>query len=141
MSLVTSSRVVIVTFLACLAGELPAADTHTIEEWTNELASFISKDLRSALVNSSFYSDQLVGLDGDSVAHQISQYQAACLVGAYIRLARKHSIDLDDIFVAPQSGLIILDAFYDSELRDETADCARRAFIATGIKFDTERQD
>ena len=138
MSLVKSNRVVIVTLLACLTGNLPAADVHTIEKWTDELASHISKDLRSALENSSFYSNQLVGLDVNSVTHQISKYQAACLVGGFVRLARKHSVDLDDVFVAPQSGLIILDAFYDSDVREETADCAGKAFIATGIKYDTD---
>ena len=54
-----------------------ASDAEIIEKWTSDIASVIAQDLRSML-DQAFYNDQMVGLDKDSVAEQISSAQAAC---------------------------------------------------------------
>jgi len=131
-----SNRAVVVTLLACLSSNSLAAEIDLIEKWTTEIASVIAKDLRSAFVNEPYYSDQLVGLDKDTVAQQISHIQAACMVDAYVRLAEKHSVALEDVFVGARRGLIDADAFSNREVREETADCSKNAFIATGIKVE-----
>lgn len=131
-----SNRALVVTLLACMSGNLLAADVESIERWAVEIASVIAKDLRSAFANEPSYDDQLVGLDKDSVAQQISQIQAACMVDAYVRLAEKHSVALEDVFVGVRVGLIDADAFSNREVQEETADCSKNAFTATGIKVE-----
>ena len=136
-----SNRVLVITLFACSFSNLLAADVDLIETSTTEIASMIAEDLHSAFVDVLFYADQLVGLDRDSVAHQISLYQASCLVAAYVRLAQKHSVELEDVFVGAQGGLIDTGAFSSREVRAETADCSKNAFIATGIKWNSSFQN
>lgn len=129
------NRVVTSILLVFLCGKLVAADVETVSEWTNEVAAIFQQDLRSAL-DQPFYADQLVGLDQDSVAQQISYKQAVCWVEALIRLAEKHSVGLEDIFVDADQGAINIDLFPDREVNRETADCARVAFTSTGIDYE-----
>jgi len=130
-----SNHAVSSILVVCLYGNLFAADVAPVEKWTTEIASVFAKDLRSGL-DQPFYANQLVGLDRDAVAQQISNMQAACWVEALMRLAQKHSIRLEDIFVGAQGDLINTDLLPENEVNKETADCARNAFHATGIDYD-----
>ena len=131
------SRYVFTSILLVLfCGSVSAADYETVRQWTEGLASHIERDLRKNLEHPA-YADQLVGLDRDSVARQISHLQASCLVEALIRLAEVHSVDLADIFVSPGSGLVFFELLPPDEAIKETANCASDAFTATGIDFDS----
>lgn len=116
-------------------GNLFAEDLATASKWTNEIAAVFEQDLRSGL-DQPFYAEQLVGLEKDSVAQQISHRQAVCWVEALIRLAEEHSIELEDIFVGSARGLINADLIPEREVNRETADCARVAFSTVGIDYE-----
>ena len=132
---VRSWLVLALTWLLLSLGSVFAADYDAVQRWTAGLASHIERDLRKSL-DQPDYADQLVGLDKDSVAEQISRLLAACLVKAYVRVAEAHSIEPEDIFVTPEAGLIRFELLPDEAMTKETANCPRDAFTATGIDYE-----
>ena len=112
-----------------------ASDSDIIEKWTSDIASIIAQGLRSSF-DQGVYADRLGGRDKNSVINQISSEQASCIVSAYVQLAQKYSVPLEDVFVSPQKGLINTDLFAHGETHEKTKDCARIAFFNTGIEYD-----
>ena len=133
-STVVSFRAAILLCTLSIHLNSQASDNNIIEKWTSDIASVIAQDMRSRF-DQAFYENQIAGLDKDSVTQQISSDQAACIVSAYIQVAKKHSVAIEDVFVSPQKGLINTDLFPHEEINELTKDCARNAFSNAGIDY------
>ncbi len=98
------------------------------------MTSRITTEMRAA-ASDGMYGEKFAGPDQDKLIAQISKEMVACWANAYVRLAKKHSISLDDIIVGPDGGEIDDDIF-GLEINEETRNCARNAFNNAGIEYD-----
>ena len=119
--------------LALFAGA-QASENELVEKWTASMTSRFATALRAG-VSDGLYGEKFAGPDQDKLIAQISKEVVTCWANAHVRLAKKHSISLDDVFVGPDGGEID-DNMFGLEINEETRNCGRNAFNNAGIEFD-----
>lgn len=121
--------------LALFAGA-QASENELIEKWTASMTSRIAIEMRAAVNDGLYgYGEKFAGSDQDKLIAQISKEMVSCWASAYVRLAKMHSISLEDIIVC-SNGCEIDDDMFGLEINEETRNCARNAFNNAGIEYD-----
>jgi len=110
------------------------ADHELVEKRKRTIAISYAQELRDSCTSPSRFGE--TEFEREQIITRISTDVATCWVNAYVELAKKNSVDLEDVFLDPQNGLIDSSMFSDQEINEKAGNCIPNAFNNAGIEHD-----
>ena len=110
------------------------ADRELVEKREQTIATYYAQELRDSCTSPSRFGETQI--EREQAITLISADVASCWVNAFSALAKKNSVDLEDVFVSPQKGLIDGSMFSEQQINEVTGNCALTAFNNVGIEYD-----